>query len=216
MKSRAPLSNQSILMDPDVKSQVDYAVYKYGGNLPPSVARAEAEKLAVEAMRSYTPSKGGIKTYLSGALKKMSRIGYKASSITKIPESRLLIRNKVNDYVDEFRDTHGVYPSVENIAKHFKIKKSDAIQHFNEAHSITNESAFENIEVGHDEPSYSDIVRSVSPDLQGLAEDIYLRNLDKNDILKKHKIGRTSFFAKKKKIDNEIKGMSSFANIVYR
>jgi hypothetical protein len=216
MSSTKRLSAADILSDPDVKSQVDYAVYKYGGNLPPSVARAEAERLAVEAMQKYTKSKGGIRTYLSGALKKMSRIGYKASSIMKMPESRMISKTKINDFIDEYRDTHGVYPSIDIISKHTGTKESDVINYLNEGASLKTESAFENFGVGGPEMSEEDIVKSVSPDLRGLAEDIYLRNVNKNAILKKHKIGRTTFFARKKQIDSQIRNMSSGLNTLYR
>jgi len=216
MYSNHRLSKASILQNPDVKSQIDYAVYKYGGNMPPSVARAEAERLAVEAMKKYTKNKGGIRTYLSGALKKMSRIGYKASTVMKMPESRMIAKTKINDFIDEYRDIHGNYPSIEDISKHTKTKESDVINHMNESISLKNESAFDNIGMNSASISSHDIVKSVSPDLRGIAEDIYLRNLNKNDILKKHKIGRTTFFAKKKKIDNQIRNMSSSINTIYR
>jgi DNA-directed RNA polymerase specialized sigma subunit len=189
---------------------------KYGGNMPASVARAEAERLAVDAMKKYTPSKGNIKTYLSGQLKKLSRIGYKASTVMNIPESRLLNRAKVRDFIDEHKSTFGYIPSPKDIAQHIGTSESDAFRYLDEMRNTKTESAFENIHGSSFDTAPHDVVGSISPDLVGIAEDIYLKGLSNDQVMRKRKLKRATFFNKKKKIDLELKSQSGLANIVTR
>lgn len=200
----------------DIDSQVSYAARKYGGNLPASVARAHAKMLADEAMKSYSPSKGNVKTYLSKRLQKLSRIAYKASTPLNIPEARLMSRAKIRDFVDEYKDTFGRMPDHTEISKATGIKSVDAKNYVMESAAISNESAFDNIHGSKPEfLSGVNIVDSLPDDLHSLGSDIYVKNLKEKDILKKHKIGRTTYFSKKKKIDNFIKDHSYMANIEY-
>ena len=199
----------------DIKSQIDFAVRKYGGNLPSSVARAQAEKLAKEAMLSYNPSKGNVKTYLSKRLQKLSRIAYKASTPVTIPEARLMSRAKIRDFIDEYKDSYGVTPDYKVIAKYTKVPLVDAKSHMMESAAITNESAFDNIKVSSGASMHSTVLQSLPNDLIGLGGDIYKNNLSEKEIIKKHGIGRTTYFSKKKKIDNFLKGHSGLANIQY-
>jgi hypothetical protein len=202
--------------DADIKSQVDYAVRKYGGNLPPAVAKAQAEKLANEAMRHYNPSKGNVKTYLSKRLQKLSRIAYKASTPLNIPESRLMSRAKIRDFIDEYRDTYGVTPDHNLISKHTKVPLVDAKSYMMESAAINNESSFDNISRKNSQNHSSAILHSLPSDLIDIGKDIYHNNMKESDITKKYKIGRTTYFSKKKKIDNFLKSNSGLSNIEYR
>ena len=203
------------MYESDIKSQVDYAVRKYGGNLPASVARAQAEKLARTAMLSYNPAKGNVKTYLSKRLQKLSRIAYKASVPVNIPESRLMSRAKIRNFIDEYKDTYGATPDYKSIAHHTKVPLIDAKSYMMESAAITNESAFDNIKSGNDSSMQSSILKSLPGELLGLGSDIYENGMSEKDIIKKHSIGRTTYFSKKKKIDSFLKGNSGLANIQY-
>ena len=202
----------------DINSQIEYAARKYGGNLPESVARAHATSLANEAMKNYDVSKGNIKTYLSKRLQKLSRIAYKASTPLIIPESRLMNRAKIRDYVDEHVDTHGFRPDSKNIAKNTGVSMSDAKNYMQESSSVSNESSFDNIGSGTAmAPSLTalSIVNSMPFEIKDMAKDIYINGMKESDVLKKYRIGRTSFFSKKKKIDNFIREHSSKMNVSY-
>ncbi len=200
----------------DVKSQVDYAVRKYGGNLPPAVAKAQAERLATEAMKTYNPTKGNVKTFLSKRLQKLSRIAYKASTPLNIPESRLMSRAKIRDYIDEYRDTYGVTPDHTMISKYTKVPIVDAKSYMMESAAINNESAFDNISRKNSTKNDNLILHSLPNDLIDIGKDIYNLNMKETDITKKYKIGRTTYFSKKKKIDSFLKGNSGLSNIEYR
>lgn len=200
----------------DVKSQIDYAVNKYGGNLPKSVARANAEKLARDAMLAYNPSKGNVKTYLSKRLQKLSRTAYKASIPVNIPESRLMSRSKIRDFIDEYKDTYGSSPSINDIVKYTGVPSVDAKNYMRESASISSESLYDNIHGADKKGNETIVVQSLPEPIRGIGEDIYLGGLKEKDILKKHKIGRTTYFSKKKKIDNFIKQHSGLANVEIR
>lgn len=204
------------MYEADIKSQVDYAVRKYGGNLPSSVAKAQAERLAREAMKNYNPSKGNVKTYLSKRLQKLSRIAYKASTPLNIPESRLMSRAKIRDFIDEYRDTYGSTPDHTLIAKTVGVPIVDAKSYMMESAAVNNESAFDNIGGKNSGISHKAILDSLPSDLRDIGNDIYGNNMKEKGIMKKHKIGRTTYFLKKKKIDNFIKGNSGLSNIEYR
>ena len=201
----------------DIKSQVDFAVMKDGGNLPPAVARAQAERLAREAMKKYNPSKGNVKTYLSKRLQKLSRIAYKASTPLSIPESRLMSRAKIRDFIDEYRDTYGVTPTHTEIAKHAKVPMLDAKTYMMESAAINNESAFDNISRRNNSVDNSSLIlNSLPPDLIDIGKDIYSHGLNEKQIAKKYGVGRTTYFSKKKKIDNFIKHHAGLSNVEYR
>jgi len=201
----------------DIDSQVAYAARKYGGNLPSSVAKAHAKLLAQKAMKNYSPDKGNVKTYLSKRLQKLSRIAYKASTPLNIPESRLMSRAKIRDFVDEYKDSFGRHPTAEEISSATGIKHSDAKNYIHESASITNESSFDNIsDRSAKYISEESIIASLPHDLRNIAEDIYINGKKEKDILSDHKIGRTSYYAKKKKINSFIQEHSGLANIEYR
>jgi len=200
----------------DIKSQVDFAVMKYGGNLPPAVAKAQAERLAREAMKNYNPSKGNVKTYLSKRLQKLSRIAYKASTPLTIPESRLMSRAKIRDFVDEYRDTYGVTPTHTEIAKHAKVPMLDAKTYMMESAAINNESAFDNISRRSGTDNSSLILNSLPADLADIGKDIYVHGMNEKQIAKKYGVKRTTYFSKKKKIDDFIKHHAGLSSIEYR
>jgi len=203
------------MYETDIKSQVDWAVRKYGGNLPSSVAKSQAEKLARDAMKSYDPSKGNVKTYLNKRLQKLSRIAYKASTPVNIPESRLMSRAKIRDFIDEYKDTYGVTPNHSVISKHTKVPLVDAKSFMMESAAINSESAFDNIASGNAQSNHNMVLQSLPNELLDIGNDIYSKGMTEKDIIKKHKIGRTTYFAKKKKIDGFLKGNSGLANIQY-
>ena len=199
----------------DVKSQIDYAVYKYGGNMAPSVARAKAETIANKALLSYSSSKGSIKTYLSGHLQKLSRAAYKASSPVSIPESRLMSKGKVRDFREEYHDTYGKQPSVEEVSKGVGISLTDARLHQIEPSTFKTEASFENISGGTYRDPYA-IVDSLPTALKGVGRDIYVNNQKDKQIMKTHGLGRTTYFKRKKEIDRFLKSNSENENISFR
>jgi DNA-directed RNA polymerase specialized sigma subunit len=125
-------------------------------------------------------------------------------------------RAKIRDFVDEYRDTYGATPDHKVIAKNTKVPLVDAKSYMMESAAINTESSFDNIGGAKNRMSGHTILHSLPEDLKDIGMDIYGNNLKESDITKKYKIGRTTYFSKKKKIDGFLKQNSGLANIEYR
>ena len=197
----------------DIESQISYAVSKYGGNRPPSLARAEAERIAYSAMKKYDPKNGGVKTYLSSRLQKMSRSAYKASSPLNIPETRLMGRRKLRDFIDGYKDTYGFSPSVEHIAEGMKVKEKEAERMMSEYGAVRAESLYSGSKERPSEMSGIGIIQSLPIDHRSIAEDIFIHELSDTEVMKKNNMKRSSYLNMKRKITSGIKGLSSINNV---
>jgi DNA-directed RNA polymerase specialized sigma subunit len=125
-------------------------------------------------------------------------------------------RAKIRDFVDEYKDTYGKTPSHAEISSTLGIKPVDAKSYIMESASVSNESAFDNIHGNKpDAISGVNIIQSLPGELRPLGHDIYVNELKEKDILKKHKIGRTTYFSKKRKIDSFIGEHSATVNTEY-
>lgn len=198
----------------DIDSQINYAVFKYGGNLPLSVARAKAENIANKAMLNYSPEKGNVKTYLSSHLQKLSRAAYKASTPVSIPESRLMSKGKIRNFQEEYHDTFGVAPSNQQVANGTGITTAEARLHSMEPNSYRAETAFENV-AGQDYKDNHLVLDSLPSSINAIGQDIYAKDMKEKDIMKKYGLGRTTYFKKKKIIDNFLKGNSENSSITF-
>ena len=199
----------------DIDSQIDYAVYKYGGNMPKSVAKAKAEQIANKAMLKYSKDKGSVKTFLSSHMQKLSRAAYKASSPVSIPESRLMSKGKVRNFTEEYHDTFGRKPTFQELAKGTGISIADAKLHSIEPTSYRTETAFENVAGSEYKDTYA-VLDSLPSDIKGIGQDIYVHGAKEKDVMKKHGLGRTTYFKKKKLVDSFIKGNSESAGLTFK
>ncbi len=199
----------------DIDSQIDYAVYKYGGNMPKSVAKAKAEQIANKAMLNYSKEKGSVKTYLSSHMQKLSRSAYKASSPVSIPESRLMSKGRVRNFSEEFHDTYGKQPSIQELSRGAGISLSDAKLHALEPSTYRTETAFENVAGSEYKDTYA-VLDSLPKDIKELGSDIYRKGAKEKEIMKKHGLGRTTYFKKKKLVDSFIKSNSEESGLTFR
>lgn len=197
----------------DIKSQIDYAVMKYGGNRPPSLVKAEAEALAAKAMKSYNPSSGGVKTYLSSRLQKLSRNAYKSSVSIKIPEKRLMARTKLRDFIDGHKDTYGFQPEVKDVAKGLGVSHKEADRLISEYGAIRTESSFSNNKVSAPGLSGKEIIMSLPLRYRNLAEDMYLKNISDESLQKKHGVKKETITSYRRRIGREIKRINLNNNI---
>ncbi len=85
---------------------IEYEASKYAQFVPLSVVQSEAYKLARKAAETFNPN-AGVKysTYLTNALKKLSRISTKYGGAIRIPENKQFQLNKINKIEAELRDT---------------------------------------------------------------------------------------------------------------
>lgn len=104
----------------EANQQIEYFVRHYSGADNPVVLRAKAEQIVKEALKTWNPSKGNIKTYLSSRLLALGRDINKRSPVY-VPEKTLNLTYKIKRFIDEYADTHGTRPDASRIAKEMHI-----------------------------------------------------------------------------------------------
>ena len=104
------------------KDTINKHVQKWSGVLPDVVIKKHAETYALDAFKSYDPSKGAdIKTHLFNHLSKLSRLNYEHQNVVKIPEHQILHIRNYQDTVAHLTDTLGHTPNEEEIADHMVV-----------------------------------------------------------------------------------------------
>jgi len=93
-----------------LKPSVDAALKSYtGGN---EQLRVRALILAKEALESYDPDrKTALNTHVMNHLKRLHRFSAESRSVVHVPENVRMDALKVQRYVDEYKDKHGLEPS---------------------------------------------------------------------------------------------------------
>jgi len=101
-------------------------VFKWTGNLPREFIEAEAKRLAVQAFKTYHPSKGALTTHLVTQLKPLSRYVYTYQNIVRIPsEERIRKISIFKNAIDELTTSLQRPPSVNEIADYLKWNKKE-------------------------------------------------------------------------------------------
>lgn len=94
-------------------------VNKWSSLVSPIVLEAEANKLTLEAFKSYDPSRDTqLSTHVISRLMKLSRTGYAHQSTVSVPEHQRLSYNRLQKIKAELEDKLGYTPSVEHLADH--------------------------------------------------------------------------------------------------
>lgn len=89
-----------------------------------TVLEAEANKLAVEAFKTYDPKRSPpvqLSTHVTNRLLKLSRVAYERQSTVSIPEHQRLSYNKLNRLKGELEDRLGKPPTIEHLADHMSM-----------------------------------------------------------------------------------------------
>jgi DNA-directed RNA polymerase specialized sigma subunit len=89
---------------------IDTALYSYGGTAGSSI-KGQAKMLALNAFKSYDPSRGTMKTHLLSQLQGLRRTAAKSQQIISIPERVALNRGHLTETTDRLRDELGRDPS---------------------------------------------------------------------------------------------------------
>lgn len=101
-------------------SQVDGVINKeinrWSGVLARPVLELEARKIAIDAFKSFDPNQGvALSTYLTNMLKKLSRITYKHQNLSYIPENSVLKIGTFDNAIRDLEDLHGREPTSEEL-----------------------------------------------------------------------------------------------------
>lgn len=108
-----PATNSAVLKA--VSPVIDSAMTSFGGS-GGSTLRSRAKLLTLQALPSYDPSRGSLRTHLLGHLQRLRRVGADSQNIIRIPEAVALNFQHLSQAEAEFRDRFGREPSDSEIA----------------------------------------------------------------------------------------------------
>lgn len=119
---QAPSAELAQMLLDEHKDTIKRHVDKWKGVLPDIVIKKHAETYALDAFKSYDPSKGAaLDTHLYNHLSRLSRLNYDHQNVVKIPEHQILHIRNYQDSVAHLTDTLGRPPEDEEIADHMVV-----------------------------------------------------------------------------------------------
>lgn len=96
---------------------IDSALHSYGGVAGPAI-RGQAKMMALNAFKSYDPSRGTMRTHLLSQLQGLRRSAAQSQQIIGIPERVALDRGHLTATVNKLHDELGRDPSDMELAAH--------------------------------------------------------------------------------------------------
>lgn len=94
---------------------LDTAIQSYGSGSG-SALRGQARRMALQALPSYDPARGSLRTHMLSQLRGLYRAGAQSQNIISVPEQVALDRNKIVSAETELRDRLGREPSSQEVA----------------------------------------------------------------------------------------------------
>lgn len=92
---------------------------KWSGTLARPLLETEGKRLAVEAFKTYDPTRGaGLGTHVSNSLRKMSRLSYANQNVARLPENKMLMFHSYNLANSHLSDALGRAPTTDELADH--------------------------------------------------------------------------------------------------
>lgn len=114
-QSGSPVDLDNVLdkLTPMIQSEVN----RWAGSLARPLLELEAKKLAVEAIKSYSPSAGAaLGTHVANRLKKLSRVTYTHQNVGRIPEHQVLKLTSYNVAKENLTNSLGRDPTADEMA----------------------------------------------------------------------------------------------------
>lgn len=112
----------------ELDDTINKAVSAYAGGDPQM--RTQARILALEAVKTYDPSKGTqLSTYVYGQLQKLRRESAQRANLTHVSENVAIERNQIQRQIREYVAEHGEDPTTEQLADltGLSVKRIDAV-----------------------------------------------------------------------------------------
>lgn len=113
-KTPTPEMNTKILGT--IQPIIDTAVSSYVGAGASPIMKNRAKLLALNALQSYDPNKGTVKTHLLSQMQRLRRLAAKEQNIVSIPEQVGLDFQRLSDIENELRDNLSRDPTDDEIA----------------------------------------------------------------------------------------------------
>lgn len=131
-KNRTPETNTQLLQN--IQPIVDTAVHSYVGAGAPATLKNRARLLALQAMDTYDPQKGNVKTHLLTHLQRLRRLNAQSQNIIQIPEQVGLDFQKIQRVENDIRAELSRDPTDEEIADRtgLSVKRLRKIRQFNQ------------------------------------------------------------------------------------
>lgn len=114
LQNQTPETNDQILTA--VQPTIDTALSSYVGKAPSPVIQSRARLMALNALKTYDPKKGNVRTHLLSQLQGLRRVAAKEQNIITIPEQVGLDFQKLDSAENELRDKFNRDPSDEEVA----------------------------------------------------------------------------------------------------
>lgn len=177
-KSQSGLDLDVLLrkLDPLIQAEVN----RRAGTLSRDLLLGQARKLAVDAVKSFDPSRGvKITTHVVNQLQKLSRVNYTHQNAARIAEHHMLQFHTLRIAREDFASEHGRDPTTEELADQLRwsptklgqvqaqFQRSELLEHAGGGSS----SAHSFIATEHD-PSIGYVYGSLSPRQQSIFEHI--------------------------------------------
>ena len=168
-------------LDPTINAEIQ----RYSG--PKPLLRSKAKLLAVNAVRTYDPTRGAhIRSWLVTQLQPLSRYG---QQLRPVHASEMAIRQaaELNRLEKEYGDMHGRNPTLSELADEVGIPVARIQKIRNQVKPVVSESAF----MESDDEEGKSMPGTQAPDILGMAEEIVYDSLSPRDrMIHDLKVGR--------------------------
>lgn len=113
-KNQTPETNMQILQT--VQPTIDTALSSYVGKTPSPVMRSRARLMALNALQTFDPKKGNVRTHLLSQMQGLRRLAAKEQNIISIPEQVGLDFQRLEHAENELRDKLNRDPADDEVA----------------------------------------------------------------------------------------------------
>lgn len=147
--NQTPQNNDFMIQK--LRPVIDSAIKSYvGQDVPPSV-KLQANRMALDALKNYDPSKAKLKTHLMWHLQGLKRVAAKSNQILSVPERVQLDSSHINSAFNELSDKLGRDPSDIELADYtgLSVKRIGKVRAFKPG--ISEGAATESIYAGDNE-----------------------------------------------------------------
>ncbi len=101
-----------------VNPVVEKGLKAYGGVHANAMTKSRARSLALDAFRTYDPTKSTLKNHVLGHMQGLQRYAARQNRMLSVPEQVVIDRQRIDAAENELRDRHGRDPSTLELSDH--------------------------------------------------------------------------------------------------
>lgn len=131
-KAKTPEANATMLGH--IQPMIDQAITAHVGQANPLLT-SRARKMALDALKTYDPSRARLRTHLFNQLQGLKRVNRQQTSVIRVPERVSLDRYHLDNATQELIDKLGRDPTDDELADHagFSVKRIKHVRGYNPA-----------------------------------------------------------------------------------